>query len=55
VQWTTRTALALAALAVVDVLVPAPLAALFLIYVLLAKPPFVKAWVDRLYSDSPSS
>jgi hypothetical protein len=55
VQWNTKAALVLAVVAIMDAFTPAPIAALFAIYVLLAKPPFVKAWVDRLYADSPSS
>ncbi len=54
-QWNTKVALVLALMAVVDVVIPVPLMALFLIYVLLARPPYFKAWVDRLYSDVPSS
>ena len=54
-QWNTKAALALAALAVLDVVIPVPMMALFLIYVLLTRPPYFKAWVDRLYADSPPS
>ena len=54
-QWSTKAALVLAAIAVFDVVIPIPLIGLFLIFVLLARPPYFKAWVDRLYADSPSS
>lgn len=54
-QWNTKVALSLALFAVLDVVIPIPMVALFLIFVLLTRPPYFKAWVDELYSDSPSS
>ncbi len=54
-QWNTKMALVLAVFAVFDVLIPIPLMVLFLIFVLLTRPPYFKAWVDRLYAESPSS
>ena len=54
-QWNTKVALALAVSAIVESLNPVPVLTMFLIYVLLARPPYVKAWVSRLYADSPSS
>lgn len=54
-QWNTKVALVLAVLAIIEAVNPVPVLTMFLIYVLLARPPYVKAWVDRLYSDPPSS
>ena len=54
-QWNTKVALGLGLFAMLDVLIPIPMTALFLIFVLLARPPYFKAWVDRLYSESASS
>jgi hypothetical protein len=54
-QWNTKVALGIAGCAIVDTVIPIPLTAVFLIYVFLARPPFFKAWVDRVYSGSGAS
>jgi hypothetical protein len=54
-QWNTKVALVLAICAIMESINPVPVLTMFLIYVLLVRPPYVKAWVDQLYSDSSSS
>ena len=46
----TRLLLALVLLALLDMVIPIPFFALFLIYAVAARPTFFPQWVERVYS-----
>jgi len=49
----TKLILGLVLMALVDLVFPFPLMAAFLIYVVAARPPFFRAWVNHIYGAPP--